>query len=237
MKLMHNGWYVPDDDQKITRVLENDKDKINPSYEGKYRQHILDNLPNKRTFVDVGAKVGIWSFPLIGKFSKIIGYEPSKQNIECLKANIKDGVEIRTKALADFVGEADFHQAGKNCGDGKLSRPGAKSSYTVPVVRLDDECLTEVDLIKIDVQGWELEVLRGGKELLAQQQPWVIFEVNQDIDVCCEFMQNLNYETIYVKSKRVFLWAPKSGHNRPADSKQFGRYLGPGPYAERYGGK
>jgi FkbM family methyltransferase len=235
MKLMHNGWYVPDDDQKITRVLENDKDKTNPSYEGKYRQYILDHLPNKRTFIDVGANVGIWSFSMIGQFSKIIGYEPSKQNIECLNANVKDGIEIRTKALADFVGEADFHQAGKNCGDGKLSRPGAKSSYKVPVVRLDDECLTSVDLIKIDVQGWELEVLRGGKELLAQQQPWVIFEVNQDIDICCKFMQELNYETIYIKSKRIFLWAPKSGHNMPTDTNQFGRYLGPGPYASRFG--
>jgi len=72
MKLMHNGWYVPDDDQKITRVLENDKDKINPSYEGKYRQHILDHITNKRTFVDVEANVSIWSFPMIGKFKKII---------------------------------------------------------------------------------------------------------------------------------------------------------------------
>ena len=31
MKLMHNGWYVPDDDQKITRVLENDSDKSSAS--------------------------------------------------------------------------------------------------------------------------------------------------------------------------------------------------------------
>ena len=137
--------------------------------------------------------------------------------------------------MADFQGEADFHQAGKNCGDGKLCRPGINSSYTVPVVRLDDEQLTGVDLIKIDVQGWELEVLRGAEQIIKQQQPWVIFEVNQDIDVCCEFMQNLNYETIYTKSKRVFLWAPKSGHNKPADTKQFGRYLGPGPYAARFG--
>ena len=236
MKLMHNGWYVPDDDQKITRVLENDSDKSSPSYEGKYREQILEHLPNKRTFIDVGANVGIWSFPMIGKFSKIIGYEPSKQNIECLQANVKDSIEIRTKAVADFQGEADFHQAGKNCGDGKLCRPGVNSSYTVPVVKLDDEELTGVDLIKIDVQGWELEVLRGAEQIIKQQQPWVIFEVNQDIDVCCEFMQNLNYETIYTKSKRVFLWAPKSGHNKPIDSKQFGRYLGPGPYAARFGG-
>jgi len=73
MKLMHNGWYVPDDDQKITRVLENDSDKSLPSYEGRYREQILEHLPNKRTFVDVGANVGIWSFSMIGKFSKIIG--------------------------------------------------------------------------------------------------------------------------------------------------------------------
>jgi hypothetical protein len=137
--------------------------------------------------------------------------------------------------VADFQGEADFHQAGKNCGDGKLCREGVKSDYIVPVVRLDDEQLTNVDLIKIDVQGWELEVLRGSEQIIKQQQPWVIFEVNQDIDVCCEFMQNLNYETIYTKSKRVFLWAPRSGHNTPADAKQFGRYLGLGPYAARFG--
>ena len=73
MRLMHNGWYVPDGDKKISSVLENDIDKINPSYEGKFRNQILEHLPNKRTFIDVGANVGIWSFPLIGKFKKIIG--------------------------------------------------------------------------------------------------------------------------------------------------------------------
>jgi len=235
MKLMHNGWYVPDDDKKITFVLENDIDKTNPSYEGKFRNQILEHLPNKRTFVDVGANVGIWSYPLIGKFDRIIGYEPSKQNIECLKANVGDAVDIRTKAVANFEGEADFHQAGKNCGDGKLCRPGVGSSYQVPVVTLDNENLTDVDLIKIDVQGWELEVLQGGLKILNQQRPWVAFEVNEDIDICCELMESLEYETIFAKTKRLFIWAPKSGQNAPADKNQFGRYLGPGPYADRFG--
>ena len=232
---MHNGWYVPDDDKKISFVLENDIDKTNPSYEGKFRNQILEHLPNKRTFVDVGANVGIWSFPFIGKFKSVVGYEPSKQNIECLIANVGESIEIRTKAVANFEGTADFHQAGKNCGDGKLCRPGVGASYTVPVVKLDNENLSDVDLIKIDVQGWELEVLQGAEQIIKKQRSWVIFEVNQDIDVCCKFMENLDYETIYTKSKRVFLWAPKSGHNTPADKSQFGRYLGPGPYAPRYG--
>lgn len=235
MKLMHNGWYVPEDDKKITRVLENDADKSSPSYEGKYREQILEHIPNKRTFIDVGANVGIWSFPFIGKFQKVVGYEPSKQNIECLKANVLDKIEIREKAVANFEGTADFHQAGKNCGDGKLCRPGVGASYTVPVVKLDNENLSDIDLIKIDVQGWEYEVLLGAEEIIKNQRPWVIFEVNQDIDKCCKFMEDLGYETLYTKSKRVFLWAPVAGHNTPLDKKQFGRYLGPGPYAPRYG--
>jgi hypothetical protein len=50
-------------------------------------------------------------------------------------------------------------------------------------------------------------------------------------------MESLDYETVYVKSKRNFVWAPKTGHNSPVDKSILKRYLGPGPYAERYGGK
>jgi len=237
MKKLNNGWMVPDDDTRVTSLLENDTDKLNPSYEDKYRQLIITHLPNKRTFVDVGANVGIWSLPMTQHFKKIVSYEPSRQNIECLKSNIPQGIDLREKAVADFAGEAKFHQAGKNCGDGKLCREGVKSSYTVPVVRLDDEGIDEVDMIKIDTQGWELDVLKGMLNLIKSQQPWIMFEINEDVDLCCKFMEDLGYEVIFVKSKRNFIWAPKNGHNSPVDKTILKRYLGPGPYAKRYGGK
>jgi FkbM family methyltransferase len=237
MRKMSNGWHVPDDDKKITFVLSNDQDMLNPSYEGKYREQIIRQIPNKNTFVDVGTNVGIWSLPMMHAFKTVISYEPSKQNLECLKANIPTGIDLREKAIANFTGVADFHQAGKNCGDGKLCRAGVGASYQVPVVKLDDENLTNVDLIKIDVQGWEYEVLDGAIELIKRDRPWVIFEVNEDIDKCCTLMESLDYETLLLKSKRLFLWAPRSGKNTPVNSDQFGRYLGPGPYAARLGGK
>ena len=235
MNKMSNGWHVPDDDKKITFVLSNDTDMATPSYEGKYREFILKHIPNKKTFVDVGTNVGIWSRPMMSYFDSVVSYEPSKQNLECLKANIPTGIDLREKAVANFTGFADFRQAGKNCGDGKLCRQGVESSYQVPVVTLDDEGLKNVDLIKIDVQGWEFEVLDGAQNLIKRDRPWVVFEVNQDIDTCCNLMESLGYETLLLKSKRLFLWAPKSGYNTPVDTKQFGRYLGPGPYAARFG--
>ena len=47
-------------------------------------------------------------------FEKVVSYEPSRQNIECIKVNIPEGIDLREKAVADFNGEAKFHQAGKN---------------------------------------------------------------------------------------------------------------------------
>ena len=237
MKKLNNGWMVPEDDTRVSTLLEKDPSMDQISYEDKYRSLIIESLPNKRTFVDVGANVGIWSLPMSSHFKNVISYEPSKQNIECIKANIPDGIDLREKAVADFSGEAKFHQAGKNCGDGKLCREGVKSTYVVPVVKLDDENLQNVDMIKIDTQGWELDVLKGMTNLINSQQPWIMIEVNEDIDLCCALMESLNYETVYVKSKRNFVWAPKTGHNSPADKSMFKRYLGPGPYAKRYGTK
>ena len=237
MKKLKNGWFVPDDDTRVSGLLENDLSMDHPSYEDKYRSLIIESLSNKRTFVDVGANVGIWSLPMKLHFEKVISYEPSKQNIECIKSNIPSGIELREKAVADFNGEAEFHQAGKNCGDGKLCREGVKSAYVVPVVKLDDENLQNVDMIKIDTQGWELDVLKGMSNLINSQRPWIMIEINEDVDKCCELMENYGYETVYVKSKRNFVWAPKTGHNSPVDKSILKRYLGPGPYAERYGGK
>jgi FkbM family methyltransferase len=237
MKKLKNGWLVPDDDTRVSGLLENDLSMDQPSYEDKYRSLIIESLPNKRTFVDVGANVGIWSLPMRLHFEKVISYEPSKQNIECIKSNIPSGIELREKAVADFNGEAKFHQAGKNCGDGKLCREGVKSTYVVPVVKLDDENLQNVDMIKIDTQGWELDVLKGMSNLINSQRPWIMIEINEDVDKCCELMENYGYETVCIKSKRNFVWAPKTGHNSPVDKSILKRFLGPGPYAERYGGK
>ena len=237
MKKLKNGWFVPDDDTRVSGLLENDLSMDHPSYEDKYRSLVIESLSNKRTFVDVGANVGIWSLPMKLHFEKVISYEPSKQNIECIKSNIPSGIELLEKAVADFNGEAEFHQAGKNCGDGKLCREGVKSAYVVPVVKLDDENLQNVDMIKIDTQGWELDVLKGMSNLINSQRPWIMIEINEDVDKCCELMENYGYETVYVKSKRNFVWAPKTGHNSPVDKSILKRYLGPGPYAERYGGK
>ncbi len=57
-------------------------------------------------------------------------------------------------------------------------------SITVPAVTLDGYCernkLSDISLIKIDVEGAELSVLRGGKGIINKYSPDILFEVNGD---------------------------------------------------------
>ena len=95
--------------------------------------------------------------------------------------------------------------------------------------------LPNPDLIKIDTQGFELDVLQGSRETIKKFKPWIIHEVNRDVDNVVDYIESFDlYEMIYFKSKRAFIWAPKEGANQPADKTIFGRWFGPGPYTRLF---
>jgi len=230
---LNNGWYVPDGDIKMTTHVSLDNSVDEPTYEQRHREAILKNIPNKNTFVDVGANLGIWSISLSTSFKSIIAFEPSPRNRECLEKNLNGRGEIRPFAVSNVNGSAYFSDAIKNCGDSKLVSgdfPTKRKQYEVDVVKLDDQNISQCSLIKIDVQGHELPVVLGAEQIITEQQPWVIFEINEDIDEICNFFENKNYDMINNKSKRVFIFAPKEGVNKPLDDSAFGRWFGPGPY-------
>ena len=230
MRKLTNGWHVPEGDTKMSRHIETDASPALAEYEEKQRKTILKHIPVKKTFVDVGANVGVWSITLQQHFDHVISYEPSVRNVECLKLNVQGRTEIRNTALSDFNGEAEFHDEIKNCGNSKLwAESGQPGLYKVPVRKLDDENIENCSLIKMDVQGYEWQVIQGAQNLIETQQPWIAFEVSADVDVICKFLEDRNYDMIDNKSKRIFIYAPKTGKNAPSENA-FGRRMGPGPY-------
>jgi len=230
MKQLKNGWYIPDGDLKVTRHLELDESMFAPGYEQRHRDMVLQHIPQKNVLIDVGANVGIWSIAMKDHFKKIIAYEPSRRNLECLELNVDQSIEIRRLAVGDKKGTAHFYDQIKNCGDSKVVPDKGEYTYEVPMIRLDDENIENCSLIKIDVQGLELPVILGALEIIKNQQPWVYVEMNDDVDLICALLENLNYEMILNKSKRVMIWAPKNGPMSPVNKEIFGRWLGPGPY-------
>jgi FkbM family methyltransferase len=231
-------WVAPEGDKKISRHL--DQPRVDLKYEKKFRDFLVTHMPNKRVMIDVGANVGIWCRPLAKHFESIHAYEPSPKNIQCLKINCKENRNIKfiQKGLSNFNDNVLFYDAVKNCGNTKIYRKIDKvrsGDFYCDVVTLDSTNTKKVDLIKIDTQGFELDVLQGCTETIKHCKPWIVHEVNRDIDDVVAFIESFNiYEMIYIKSKRAFIWAPKEGSNKPADKSIFGRWFGPGPYTRLF---
>ena len=220
MYQLDNGWYVPDNEKKITSHVISNPNKENPTYEYRVRDKILEALPTFGTFVDVGANIGIWSYPFQKHFSNVIAYEPSPRNLECLYKNV-DNIIVHEAGLGDVKTNAHFVDSEDNCGNAHIVHKEKKHSYQIEVRRLDDENLEQCNIIKIDVQGYEWPVIQGAKQTIEKFKPWVIFEPNQDIEEMVRYFHSLNYYPLKCKSKTCWIFAPTSGPNAP-DTTHFG---------------
>lgn len=131
------------------------------------------------TIVDVGANIGYYALifaELIQREGSILCFEPDDANRLELRRNIEDNglaslVEIRSAAVGDFDGRTDF-EPGLN---GQVVCGGSRS---VEICRLDSLRLSKVDLLKIDVEGFEGAVLKGGEETISRFQPAIFLELH-----------------------------------------------------------
>lgn len=130
--------------------------------------------------VDAGANYGYYSLllsDLVGPTGVVMAYEPQDLLRELLQQSIRVNGFSRTTdlglALGSHTGSVPLFANGNDLGSGSLiSKVGlTKKTQYVNVVQLDGNVLLAegpVDFVKIDVQGFELEVLRGMRETLAR---------------------------------------------------------------------
>jgi FkbM family methyltransferase len=146
------------------------------------------------TIYDIGANVGTWSLlaKAIFPHSRIEAFEPLQRHRQEFETRLASqaGVTVHQTALGSenksmMLRITDFSDASSLLPLAPESRKefGLKEvdSVEVPVSRLDDlrqkKSLPFPDLIKLDVQGWELEVLKGAPESLAHAKA-IIAEVS-----------------------------------------------------------
>lgn len=143
--------------------------------------------------VDVGANHGWYSLLMaatVGTTGTVVAFEPMPESIDAWRDNFSLNrhltADLRTVALGDTAGEVSLHRfAGLPHGHASLSTLGRVDfdSTQVRVNRLDIELGpgTQPALVKLDVEGSELAVLKGSEGLLTALGPpsWLI-EVNYD---------------------------------------------------------
>jgi len=165
--------------------------------QGIYEQDNLDILsllvrPNS-TYFDIGANIGLMSIPILQRNDScmVVSFEPSPNTLRFLSrtvesSNFFERWKIVGKAVGSQVGTLGFFMASPDMGafDGfkDTRRANTDRQIEVPVTTIDVEWEAlgrpAVSVIKIDIEGAELEALKGASKCLEKEKPYILLEWN-----------------------------------------------------------
>jgi len=142
-------------------------------------------------FLDVGAHIGYFTLlaaRAVGPRGTVHAFEASPHTSGILRENITingfANVQVHEKAVSDTCGVVTFYTSSReNLGrSGMLDPGGAAGRALVPSITVDSLLpqLPKVKMVKIDVEGGEMLVIRGMDALIARDKPYILFELTQE---------------------------------------------------------
>lgn len=149
----------------------------------------ITNINDKKIIIDIGANIGSVSLPLAKIFrnSRIISIEPTiyafsrlRKNVS-LNPNLKKRINLLNICISNKKMEIkEVHSSWNFLNNGKKHKVhlGTLKKTSLKMKKLDQICskFKNVNLIKIDVDGHELDVLKSGKKTIMKHKPFIYFE-------------------------------------------------------------
>ena len=164
-------------------------------------RYLLDNLTSESTFIDVGAHLGYFSVLAALKCRQVFAIEPMEFLVPLIHRNTVANHLSNVHIIYAAAGrEAGFVTMDKIGGPGRTV--GGEGKSLVPVVRIDDyfsDMITAKDVIKIDVEGYEMNALAGARETLSAR-PKLMVEIHHKVEMfghrreqVYDFLSDLGY--------------------------------------------
>jgi len=188
------------------------------TYENEINKLIRISLKEGENALDIGGNIGLQSLRMsqcVGNQGKVIAFEPlvylQDKFTRNMALNKAENVILLPYALSDEEGEAEFtiDSSSWNQGTFSLNKNENGAEKQTVVIKIPDNLpevnnLDNLHLIKIDVEGFEFQVLRGLKQTIDKHKPRIIFEYDkgywhntgQAIADCFLFLQQMDY-TLY----------------------------------------
>ena len=172
---------------------------------------VVSACPPDGAALDVGAWYGPWTRRLSRRVEQVVSFEANPRVAAVLQATAPANAVVHGVAVSDRDAEAvELAISGGRGREGRSSlEPHLGEGFerlTVPARRLDSFDLDRVRLIKIDVEGHELAVLRGGATLLERDHPVLVVELdirNGDVAPAMELLAERGYRS-YVLSDHIW---------------------------------
>jgi FkbM family methyltransferase len=160
-----------------------------PEVQASLQKHLRAGM----IFCDVGANIGFFSLlaaRLVGKEGRVVAFEADPEVAARLREHVTrnkfDRITIEQLAVWSEPRTVSFERtdpaASPDRGLGHVVSSGAKNTIQVDAISLDDYVWTELapDFVKCDVEGAEVEVFRGARQLLKEKRPIILFEMHSD---------------------------------------------------------
>lgn len=174
---LFNGIALLKDDQCICRFI---RESGRLDHDQNMLPLLKEFIKNGDVVLDIGAFIGdhtIYYSKLVGDNGSVIAFEPNRDSFFCLEHNLKayKNVELINSAIGKEYGFVRTVDVLGNIGMNFLipDNLGGIVIYSLNQMEID-----RIDFIKIDVEGFELDVLIGGKETINKFKPTMLIEIN-----------------------------------------------------------
>jgi len=177
----HRGIWLPDGEDHLTGMLDRGPflKTGHATYQYKKYLAVMAKTPNRRTVIDVGAHVGLWSMHFAREFNRVEAFEPCERVRECFYRNmtILTNVFLHEQACGEEGKIVHMRTNPTSSGDTwpETIEQNPKGEPAV-VVKIDDFGFPKVDLIKLDCEGYEFFALKGAEETIKSCRPTIIVE-------------------------------------------------------------
>ena len=175
---------------------------VHPRVEPELRR-VVGACPRDGVAVDVGAWYGPWTRWLSRRVEQVVAFEANPKVATVLRETAPPNAVVHQVAVSDRDG--DTVELAVSGGRGREGRSSVEPRLSVgaeriavPTRRLDSYDLDGVRLIKIDVEGHELAVLRGARALLERDHPVLVVELDvrhDNVAPVIEFLSGLGYRS------------------------------------------
>ncbi|MDC1366187.1 FkbM family methyltransferase [Pelagibacterales bacterium] len=181
----------------------------------KYRNpelKLIKSLVNKdRDSIDIGANLGLFTYFMSRASKHVFAFEPNPYPLANLKSLVDKNVTILPIALGNSDGpikiKIPHHENGWSSNGASLSPRSEVPGELIEIQcrKLDSLNINNIGLIKIDVEGFEIEVLKGAKETILRNKPTMIIENEsvhtKDTNELFLIMHELGYNKYFCNSK------------------------------------
>jgi len=198
--------------------------------------HLKKLIKPNSLVVDIGSNEGAYSYEMsraVGRGGLVVAIEPIKDLAEKLRNACKQlrlPVIVENCALSSFAGESAFYiptsdEGELRTGFSSLEKP-SQSKYLVQNVKVRklDELMAHrdrpVSFIKCDTEGHEREVFLGASQLLLEDRPILLIEIEgkyirYSVDEQIQFFENMGYECYYLKNNQLIAKLPLNSDSFP----------------------